>query len=198
MAKSIQDILAVAEDEAYHRVVTATIAAVPQALRDEHEALVEVLPTLVSDTIDEHPERMITAERILEIEAEMEACTIEFRFRSIGHRAWADLLRAHAPTKEQLRQDRSLDHNPETFPDVAMAVSCVEPVMSVEEVKRLAASPLVDVAAWSRLWNACIKANVAAANPKSLVAAGLIRHRSESSAPLPSTTEYPEASSSDE
>ncbi len=198
MSKSIEEILAVAEDEAYHRVTTATIAAVPQALRDEHEALVALLPTLLSDTIEDHPDRLVTAERIIEIEAEMEASTIEFRFRCIGHRAWADLLRAHAPTKEQLRQDRSLDHNPETFPDAAMAASCVEPAMSVEDVARLAASPLIDVTAWSRLWNACIKANVVDKNPKSLAAAGLIRHRSEESGPPPSTTESLAAFSSGE
>lgn len=184
---SIDEILAVAEDPAYHRVATARIFAVPQSLRDEHAMLEALLPSLVSDTIDEHPDRVATADRLLEIEAAMDAAAIEFRFRSIGHRAWADLLKAHPPTKDQLRDDRNLDHNPETFPHVAMAAACIDPVMSVDDVKRLDASPLIDVRAWTELWSACIRANVVDVAPKSL-AAGLIRRQNGGSVQLPTSS----------
>lgn len=193
---SIGDILEVAEDPAYHRVATAKVFAVPQALSDEHAELSALLPTLISDDIDAHPDKAATVDRLTELEEIMDAATIDFRFRGIGHRAWADLLRAHPPTKAQLAVDRNLDHNPETFPYAAMAASCIDPVMTVDDVKRLDASPLIDVRAWNELWTACIKANVVAANPKSLAAA---LHRSNvASSQRPTTTESPEADFSDE
>lgn len=179
--QSIGDILAMAEDPAYHRVATATVPFVAQALRDEHAELDALLPTLVTDTIDEHPERARVVARILEIEDEMAAKSVTFRFRSIGHRAWADLLRKHPPTRDQLAKRRDMDHNPETFPYAAIAASCIEPVMTVDEVKRLEASPAFDVQAWNQLWGACLEANVAAVAPKSL-AAGLIHRQSGGSA----------------
>lgn len=185
--KTIADILAVAEDPAFHRVATAKIAAVSQALREEHAELDALLPTLTSDTIDEHPQRILTAERLAEIEAEMESSTIEFRFGSIGHRAWADLLRAHPPTKKQKDADRQLDHNPETFVYEAMAASCLDPVMTVDDVRRLEESHMMDVQSWSEMWSACIRANVIDAAPNSL-AARLILRQSAESARRPITT----------
>lgn len=194
--QSIGDILAMAEDPAYHRVATAKVPFVAQALRDEHAELDALLPTLVTDTIDEHPARARVAARILEIEDEMAAKSVTFRFRSIGHRAWADLLRAHPPTRDQLAKRRDMDHNPETFPYAAIAASCVEPVMSIDDVKRLEASPAFDVQAWNQLWGACLEANVAAVAPKSL-AAGLIHRQSGGSATTASRKASRGRSSSD-
>lgn len=196
MTKTIGEILAVAEDPAYHRVVTARISVVPQSLRDEHAELNALLLTLTSDTIDAHPDRDATADRLVEIEAEIEESIIEFRFKAIGHRAWADLLREHPPTDAQRRRDRQLDHNPDTFPYEAMAVSCVEPAMTADEVRRLEASALMDVQSWTQLWSACLRANVADRNPKS-VAASIRRLNGESARQL-TTTESHEASFSDE
>lgn len=195
--KSIDEILAVADDPAYHRVVTARIPLIRQDLRDEHARLDALLPTLTSDTIDEHPDRRAVVARIAEIEAEIEESIIEFRFRSIGHRAWADLLAKHPPKKAHLEMDRRLDHNPETFPFEAIAASCVEPMMTVEQVRQLDQSPLMDVKAWSMLWGACIAANVAADPPKSM-AAGAIRRLSGEFGGRPTTTESPAASYSEE
>lgn len=197
MTQSIEDILATANDPAYHRVAVARIPMVRQELRDEHARLDALLPTLTSDTIDAHPDRKPTAERLAEIEREMEASTVEFRFRSIGHRAWADLLAKHPPTKQQASIDRRLDHNPETFPYDAIASSCVDPVMTVDQVRQLDASPLIDVKAWTTLWGACIEANVAADTPKSLAAGLILRQNGESARRL-TTTESPAASSSAE
>jgi len=195
MTSAIEDILKTAEDPAYHRVVTARIAAVPQALREEHAELDALLPTLTSDTIDAHPKRAATAERLVAIEAELEASMLAFRFIAIGHRAWADLLRAHPPTEAQRKADRSADHNVETFPYEAMAASCVDPVMTVADVRRLEESALIDVRAWTELWSACISANVVAIAPKSLAASILLA--SGAYAKRPTISERPAPSSSD-
>lgn len=168
--RSIDEILAMAADPAYHRVVTARISFVPQALRDEHDRLDALLPTLTSDTIDTHPDRRATAERLAEIESEIADAVVEFRFKAIGHRAWADLMRLHPPTKQQLAVDRKLDHNPDTFPYEAIAASCVSPSMTADQVRELERSEAVDVQSWMELWSACIRANVVEKAPKSVAA----------------------------
>ena len=195
--KTIADILAVAEDPAFHRVATAKIAAVSLALREEHAELDALLPTLTSDTIDEHPQRLVTAERLAEIEAEMEAATIEFRFLCVGHRAWADLLRAHPPTKKQKETDRQLDHNPETFVYEAMAASCLDPVMTAADVRRLEESHMMDVRSWSEMWAACVRANVIDAAPNSLAARLILRQSAESARRLTTTNNLGQSSSAE-
>lgn len=196
MTRSIDEILAVAEDPAYVRVVTARVPFIRQELRDEHAELARLLPTLVSDDINDHPQRQSTAERLAAIEAEIEANTVEFRFRSIGIQAWADLLGKHPPTRAQQAGGRRLDHNEVTFPPAAIAASCVEPVMTVDDVKRLRQSEAFDVDAWSRLWDACVRANVAEPVPKAPLA-GLILHRNGESATTAAPTASPAPSSSD-
>lgn len=200
--QTIEDILAVAEDPAYHRIVTARIVLAPQALRDEHAALEAELAALISDTVSD-PDRMRVAARLVEIEHELAGQdpdgndipgrTVVFRFRNIGHRAWADLLRKHPPTDSQLRRDRSMDHNPETFPYAAMSASCVSHEMTPAQVEALDKSKAVDVDQWSTMWGACCRANVQDTVPKSL-AAGLILRASGGSAATALSTGSPDPS----
>lgn len=164
------------DDAAYDHVVVARIPRAPQALRDEHAALEAMLPTLTSDTIDVHPELHRTAERIAAIEDEIESTVFEIEVRGIGYRAWADLLRKHPPTPAQLKENRALDHNPETFAFEAIAASCVEPT-TADEIRTLTAKRWFNTHCWNILWDACLRANVVDPSPKSL-AAGLIRRQS--------------------
>ena len=201
--QTIEDILAVAEDPAFRRVVTARIVLVPQALRDEHAALEAELAALISDTVSD-PDRMRVAARLVDLEHELAGTdadgnpipgrTVEFRFRNIGHRAWADLLRRHPPTDSQLRRDRSMDHNPETFPYAAMSASCVSHTMTPAQVEQLDRSGSIDVEQWSEMWGACCRANVKDAVPKSL-AAGLILRASAGSAATALSAASPDQSS---
>jgi hypothetical protein len=119
------------------------------------------------------------ANRLLELEAEIEAAKRDFRFRSIGKKAWADLLSEHPPTKDQAKANTRIDHNPETFPLAAIAASCVDPVMTVEQVDKL--EQLLTIGQFETLWGACIDANIGGGvdRPKSL-AAGLIARVSAS------------------
>jgi len=108
------------------------------------------------------------------LQGEMEAAKVEFRFRNIGRKAWADLLAAHPPTKEQ-RTDLKTDHNPETFPVAAIAASCSEPAgMSEDAVRRLEAA-LTD-SQFTVLWRACVDANLGGVEvPKSLAAGRILQ-----------------------
>lgn len=109
------------------------------------------------------------AKRLVAYEAEIEAAKRAFTFRAIGKRAWADLLAKHPPTKEQMKLNSRMDHNPLTFPVLAVAASCVDPVMSVEQVTALESA--LNISVFDQLWMACVEANVGGGDsPKSLVA----------------------------
>lgn len=194
--QTIEDILAVADDPAYVRVVTARVPFVPQSLRDEHADLEAQLAAMLSDVVSD-PDRVAVAERIVEIEDQIAASIREFRFVSIGRKAWSDLLAQHPPTDAQRRRDRGLDYNPDTFPYVAMAAACTSPVMTVDQARNIGASPALDVAGWSELWGACIRANVQAEAPKSM-AAGLTLRASSRSAATAFLSASPDPSSSAE
>jgi hypothetical protein len=172
--KTFDEILAVAEDPAYRRIVSARIPLVEQRLRDEHAELDAKLTDLRADGTVSDPERDAIVQRIAEIETIFDEHVVEFKFRNIGHRAWSDLLAKHPPTPAQLKANRGgLDHNPATFPYEAMAATCVLPEGGTpESFRRLDAS--VDTAGWTQLWVACIQANVQDAAPKS-VAASILR-----------------------
>jgi hypothetical protein len=203
MTRSIDEILALSKDPEYIRVEVARISIVPQALRTEHAELDARLTDLRAkrDTVDIPRELTETADRLLAIEAEIEAAVVEFKFKGIGFRAWSDLRLKHLPTRKQMEQAKQigeqLDHDPDTFPPAAIAASCVEPEMTVEQVTELISSGLIDVKAWNELWSACLAVNVAAADPKSL-AAGLIARMNGGSSKRPTTIESPAVSSSDE
>lgn len=200
MPRSIEQILAIAKDPAYAAEEVAKIALVPKALRDEHAAKDARLQEIIKnrDTVDTPTEQIELAHRLKEIQDEIDANTETFRFRCIGRRAWADLQRKHPPTPEQINHnkkvapDQMLDHNVDTFPYEAMSLSCVEPEMTIEQVREL--ETVVDQAEWITLWSACWRVNMASPVPKS-VAAGLILRRNGSSVTTPVNTESLAASS---
>lgn len=194
---SLDDILAEAENPSYVRVATARIL-LRQDMLARHAELDAALNKAIEDDgrHNRTPESPRLRDEIEALEAEIEAAKVEFRFRSIGKRAWADLLAAHPPTKPQRTADPRIDHNPQTFPVAAIAASCVDPVMTVDDVKRfdVALPPtLFDV-----LWARCIDANVGGTETPKSMAAGVIRRVSERSASTPAPAASPARSSSDE
>lgn len=119
------------------------------------------------------------AERKLALEAEIAAAHREFRFRQIAGNRWAALMAKHPPTREQ-RRDDGLDHNPETFPPVAIAASCIAIDGTPVEFSAEQFQPIWDgmnVRERAKLWSSCFEANVGAANtnPKSLMAGPIAR-----------------------
>lgn len=136
------------------------------------------------------------ADQIVALEAEMETARRPFKFRAIGKRKWADLMASHAPTKEQRKDNMRLDHNPETFPAAAIAASCVEPVLTLDQVNKF--EDRLDLSQWMLLWNACLDANLGDGGlPKSIVAGAIARANAELEK-LATGLESPAASSSAE
>ena len=193
--KGIEEILATAESDDVRSVGVARIPMVPASLIAEHDELVERLDAvLVADTLDPSPERIAEMERLDELVEQMKAAEVTFTFVSIGYSAWSKILGEHPPSRAQLETNPRLDHNPVSFPLAAMAATCVDPVMTYEQVKRLVAAPVMTTANYNTLWGACRSANVSGVTPK-VTAAGLIRQLSERSARRRTTTESPSPSS---
>lgn len=183
---SLDEILSAAENPAYYRVATAVVLP-RQDLDDRYRQLDDALTaaSLDSDrTLARSGELKRLATEMEELRAEMEAELVEFRFRSIGTQAWLDLLAKHPPPKQKVEEARrrgevAPDHNEETFPVAAIAVSCFDPEgLTVDAVKRLRVA--WNPAQFSRLWAACVDANTGGGEiPKASPAAGLILRASE-------------------
>lgn len=171
--KSLDEILAAAENPAYHRVAVARIL-LRKDLLDAHEALEGELSQAIADDriTNREPVAPEVARRLRALEDEIEATKVPFKFRQVGHKAWADLMARHPPTRKQLEQTKGLDHNPATFPVAALAASCVEPEMTEDHVRRLEAA--IDESQFATLWGTCLKVNVGAGDSPNSQAAGVI------------------------
>lgn len=105
------------------------------------------------------PQREQLQATVDELRNEADGKTHFLTFVAIGGRAWRELLAQHPPTREQsLKHGMSLDNNPETFPQAAMAASCVQPGLSLEQAEWLVDN--LNVLEVQRLWTACLDANV--------------------------------------
>lgn len=202
----IADVLAQVTNPAYVRVTVARVL-LRQDMHERHRLLnVDLAQALDDDAmLNRVPVAPGIAAEIVALEAEMEAAKQEFRFRSIGRQKWAALLAEHPPTREQLREDKRLDHNPETFPAAAIAAACTDPVMTVEQAQVLERGAWnedvkdyvggLNTTQFNLIWGACIDANAGGAtNPKSL-AAGAILRASEQFESTPAPAASPDLSS---
>lgn len=145
---------------------------------------------------DETHNEVDTAPRIAEaiqtVEAEMADTETEFVFSAIGKRAWSDLLAKHPPTDEHRKL--GLDHEPDTFPAVAIAASLVEPAdVTLDGVERLA--EVLTVGQYMRLWTGCLAANLGDRVPGESEAASAVLRRSRPSSGTQGLAESPGRSS---
>jgi hypothetical protein len=83
-----------------------------------------------ADLSEAHPGRAI-AEQLKAVHAQVREAEEPFKLRYIGDRAYSDLMAAH-PSK-----DANEAFDSEAFPRALVAASCVEPVMSEEQVTQL-------------------------------------------------------------
>jgi hypothetical protein len=179
------DILLQAENPAYVRVSSVRVL-LRQDLVAKHAALeAELSEAIARDASTNEKDRAPAVSRqLVELQGEIEAAKVEFTFRNVGKKAWADLLAQHPPTKAQ--KELRTDHNPETFPIAAMAVSLASPEGFDEDGFRRLEAALTD-SQFTALWRACIDANMGGVESPKSQAAGLIlraRERSESIAVL--------------
>lgn len=146
-----------------------------------------------SDSLGAGAEAPAIAERLVDLEQQMRDTLVTFTFQAMGKSAWSDLLASHPPTKSQ-KDDLRLDHNPETFSVAAITASLVEPSdASLEQVENLA--NILSLGQWSRLWQACLAANIEGDDPGESSAASLLLRGSRPSSGSVADTASLEASS---
>jgi hypothetical protein len=210
---TVADILATAENPAYHRVATARIL-LRQDLEERYDELAAKLDAALA--VDKIEDSLVTtagpiAAEIRALEAEKEAAKVPFRMRSIGRKPWQDLARDYPPTNEQLAAERKraqhvgerpmdMEHNPETFPIAAISASLIEPEMKYDEVERLSNS--ITLSQWLLLWNKCVEANAGGITDQrsplaARLASGPTLQPSDDIERPPTTTAFPAPSSSD-
>lgn len=153
------------------------------ALEDEHAALEDQLRSQ-PDTLARGENAKALAAQLVALEERMTAEEDELLFRSVGTSAWLQLMAEHPPTEA----DKGLDHNPRTFQPAAVAASCVDPEMSVEDAVWL--MDTLPPAQWWQVWDVVLEVNRGASQrPKSLLASALLRSNGTSP-----TTSGPEGS----
>lgn len=143
-------------------------------------------------------------EAVAELQKAVEDASVEFTLQSIGRAAWTKLRDKHQPSKAQREQYRQvgqiLDHNPDTFPQAAIAASLIEPVAESAAETVALVNRIWDEWTWGeceRLWNACLEANLGALTvPKQSTASVKTRTTGQNSE-SPETQGSPEASSTD-
>lgn len=165
------------EEPAYRTSKTVRIlVGKARVLLDEHEAADKALGQALEDDarLNREPQAPALAVQVAQLEQRVEDAKTAFRFVSIGRKKWADLVASHPPSKDVLKADPRAEVDPETFPVEAIAASLVEPLMTVEQVRRLEQS--CDDAQWNVLWGACLAANVGGLeSPKSVLAGSILR-----------------------
>jgi hypothetical protein len=100
--------------------------------------------------------RRVIAEKIAALQDEMRESTVDFHLRALPARVWA-LFWGQLPTRKDDETDEAWDGR--IFPFYADLVSrtCVDPVMTVDEVGELC--DVLHGMAWVRLLNECQKLN---------------------------------------
>lgn len=130
MANSIEDILAKARprEKTVMVCIRGDLAGEAERLQDELSRVSEDWePT---DLGDVHPARAI-AERLKAVHGQVREAEEPFKLRYIGDKAYSDLMAAHPSNDDNEAFDS------EAFPRALVAASCVEPVMSEEQVTQL-------------------------------------------------------------
>ena len=99
---------------------------------------------------------------VAELRGLIKKATVRLVFENIGMRRWRSIMAAHPPTNEQkaeaAKQEVPVQFNIETFPAAAMAASCVEPGLSIEQAQEMMDE--LPETVFTRLWVACLNASV--------------------------------------
>jgi hypothetical protein len=130
MPSSIEDILAKAKprEKVVMVCIRGDLAGEAERLQDELSRVSEDWEP--ADLGDVHPGRAI-ADQLKAVHKQVREAEEPFTLRYIGDKAYSDLMAAHPAENDQEA------FNSETFPRALVAASCVQPVMSEEQVIEL-------------------------------------------------------------
>lgn len=162
--------------------ITPPERSVPLCLRGDllasiEEAKLELQEALALDKVEENilgagqtSRTMDLIDRCRELEAEARRQSHLFTVRGIGDKAWSDLLKQYAPTAKQ-RDELDVDHNPETFPNPAVAACLVKitrpdgtVTVGATEDNVKALRTKLTTGQWDLLYNTVVAINVGVVN----------------------------------
>lgn len=101
------------------------------------------------------PDAAVLYDQIALLEQESAESEQEFLLRAMGATAWRRLVAEHPPDGDDVDAWR---WDLETFPPAALAASCVDPPMTVDQATTLA--DMLSNGQWGKLWGACLTVNV--------------------------------------
>lgn len=140
------------------------------------------------NTPDEAPR---LAAEILALREEMEAESVEFRFREIPRIEWERLIRANPPRQDDRKA--GAEWNADKFPPAVLAACSVDPEMTFEQAKRLWDEwPFGEV---RRLWQAVLTLNSGVGQVPLASTATAVMRSIDGKSTTPPLGESPEASS---
>ena len=180
-----------------------------QDLDAEHQALQRKWSEVLQedDRHNRNPEAPKVLAEIRELEERMESAMVRFRMRSMGRRAWQDLMVRFPPSKETKKTSPNAEFDPQRFPAAAVAASTYEIVFGeqaladAEEIRKyvnhLADSASVGVFE-HLLFPKCVDVNVGGAAVPKLPIPGRFLPQSEQSGSMPVSEESLDLSSSGE
>lgn len=136
--------------------LSADVARTLARLRDEVDRASMRLDSRIgnSEDIAAYEDAKLRLDAAIE-EAKSDGRTATFVFRALGRQEFEDLRDEYPATKEQRNQYRkaalsqgvppskigTLGYDPDVFPPILIAASCIKPVMTEEQAKRLWDSP---------------------------------------------------------
>jgi hypothetical protein len=128
----------------------------------------------------------VKAEHLEALKAEAEGQWRTFTLRSIGKKAWHDLVREHPPTAAQLKENPQADVDRDSFEPAAVAACCETPVTTLEQAEQFREH--LTTSQWDTLIAALFDANIGGVGLPKAVAAGLILRQRDVSDRPPTTT----------
>jgi hypothetical protein len=170
----IDEILAVVADPGHKREATARILLHNHLLVEHRDAETKLVAAL-----EEHDDEVVKPDFVFELaakvkalEEQIDAQRVPFRFVALPHRDWLKLIAKHPPTREQAA--KKLDHDEDSLPPAAIAATCVDPVMSVDQAAQLCEALPLDQ--YQLLWGTCTQVNRGGGvDPKSELAGLILR-----------------------
>jgi hypothetical protein len=87
----------------------------------------------VSTSMADADPRVELVKQIEAVREEMRAASVTFRLRALGHRAFSNLVAAHPAAQV----DGGVAYDAATFLPALVAACCVDPVMTVDQVRQL-------------------------------------------------------------
>ncbi|OLT24420.1 hypothetical protein BJF79_13845 [Actinomadura sp. CNU-125] len=121
------------------------------------------------------------AEQIEDLRQTMQDHTHTFRLRALPRKKWRDLLEEHPP-REDNAADTQFGVNNATFPTVLIAASCLDPVMTEQQVDQL--FEVLTEGQMLELYGAALALNRGSVNvPKSGLASAILARPAPKSKP---------------